>query len=378
MVFDGARVGFFTAACLAAAELGHLLSVPTQGWAVAAIWPPSGLLLGTLVLVDRRRWAAWLLAASGAIVVSGVVLHHQRLLVSLGFCAAYALEACIGASLLQRVVDKPFTMARVQDVWALAASALAATMAGAALEAGTLAAVAGVSSFLLVWQTCWLADVLGVFLVAPLLLALQAERAAFASMARSWRLVEIVVVLAGTIVIAQGVYGDLFPPEMRVPAYILPFLLWAAFRFEPGGAAVVMLVTGVIGMWNAAHGQGPYTILTTSTSQAVSRSQGTLAVTSLSILLLAGIVAERKRSAQERNILVADLQKALGEIKTLEGLLPVCAWCHKIRDDAGFWQNIEAYLRVHTQATFSHGICPDCSRQMATRSGRPPSERSPS
>ena len=55
-----------------------------------------------------------------------------------------------------------------------------------------------------------------------------------------------------------------------------------------------------------------------------------------------------------------ELEKALAEIKTLHGLLPICAWCKKIRDDEGYWQKLETYLTRHTDAKFTHGICPDC------------------
>jgi phosphoserine phosphatase RsbU/P len=57
---------------------------------------------------------------------------------------------------------------------------------------------------------------------------------------------------------------------------------------------------------------------------------------------------------------LVDLQKALSEIKTLRGMLPMCARCKKIRDDKGYWNQIEVYIRKHTDAEFSHGLCPDC------------------
>lgn len=58
------------------------------------------------------------------------------------------------------------------------------------------------------------------------------------------------------------------------------------------------------------------------------------------------------------------LEKALAEIKTLTGLLPICATCKKIRDDKGYWNQIENYIESHSQAMFSHGICPDCANRL--------------
>ena len=59
-----------------------------------------------------------------------------------------------------------------------------------------------------------------------------------------------------------------------------------------------------------------------------------------------------------------ELQKALSEIKTLSGLLPICASCKKIRDDKGYWNQIELYIRDHSEAEFSHGICPPCAEKL--------------
>jgi GAF domain-containing protein len=56
----------------------------------------------------------------------------------------------------------------------------------------------------------------------------------------------------------------------------------------------------------------------------------------------------------------AHMAEALEKVKTLHGLLPICAWCKRIRDDQGYWSQVEAYLREHTGADFTHGICPDC------------------
>jgi len=57
------------------------------------------------------------------------------------------------------------------------------------------------------------------------------------------------------------------------------------------------------------------------------------------------------------------LQEALGQVKTLQGFLPICAHCKKIRDDQGYWQQIELYLKEHSEAEFSHGICPECLKK---------------
>lgn len=75
-------------------------------------------------------------------------------------------------------------------------------------------------------------------------------------------------------------------------------------------------------------------------------------------------IRERKRIEQERNVLIAELKRALTEVKTLQGFLPICASCRKIRNDTGYWQQIEYYIEEHTDSKFSHGLCPDCAREL--------------
>jgi PAS domain-containing protein len=75
-------------------------------------------------------------------------------------------------------------------------------------------------------------------------------------------------------------------------------------------------------------------------------------------------VAERKRAEQEREAVIVELKKALAQVKKLSGFLPICASCKKIRDDEGYWQQIEAYIRDHSEAQFSHGLCPECAKKL--------------
>jgi len=71
-----------------------------------------------------------------------------------------------------------------------------------------------------------------------------------------------------------------------------------------------------------------------------------------------------KQMDAERERLITELQKTLGEIRILKGFIPICASCKKIRDDHGYWDQVESYLTRHTDASFSHGICPDCANRL--------------
>jgi PAS domain S-box-containing protein len=79
-------------------------------------------------------------------------------------------------------------------------------------------------------------------------------------------------------------------------------------------------------------------------------------------------VTERNRAQEEREQLIGELQDALASIKRLKGLIPICASCKKVRDDEGYWHQVEIYLEDHSDADISHGICPECARLLYAES----------
>ncbi len=81
-------------------------------------------------------------------------------------------------------------------------------------------------------------------------------------------------------------------------------------------------------------------------------------------LVLLRDVTERRRADEERDQLIAKLQEAVSSIKTLSGLIPICAACKKVRDDQGYWQQVEEYVSAHAEVEFSHGLCPDCMAKL--------------
>ena len=73
---------------------------------------------------------------------------------------------------------------------------------------------------------------------------------------------------------------------------------------------------------------------------------------------------QRKHAEFELEKTIAELNTTLQQVKTLSGLIPICASCKKIRDDKGYWQQIESYIHAHSDAEFSHGICPGCAKAL--------------
>jgi hypothetical protein len=71
-----------------------------------------------------------------------------------------------------------------------------------------------------------------------------------------------------------------------------------------------------------------------------------------------------KMREREREQLIGQLSSALSQVRTLSGMLPICACCKQIRDDKGYWHQVEEYIRSHTETEFTHSYCPECTRKM--------------
>jgi len=82
-------------------------------------------------------------------------------------------------------------------------------------------------------------------------------------------------------------------------------------------------------------------------------------------------ITERKKAESEREMLIKSLEEALANVKSLSGLLPICAGCKQIRDDQGYWTQVESYIQKHSEARFSHGLCPACIKKYYGELGEP-------
>ena len=129
--------------------------------------------------------------------------------------------------------------------------------------------------------------------------------------------------------------------------YILVVLvsLWSSNPRLPYFAAAAGTVLTIIGLYSSPVGGELWKVL----------SNRALAI--FAIWITAVLSVERKAIQLQREL-------ALSRLKVLAGLLPICASCKKIRDDSGYWNQIEAYISDHSEAYFSHGICPDCVEKL--------------
>lgn len=87
-------------------------------------------------------------------------------------------------------------------------------------------------------------------------------------------------------------------------------------------------------------------------------------------------VAKHRAAQEEKERLLTELRLAMNEVKTLSGLLPICSYCKMIRDCTGSWNKLETYIKKHSEAEFTHGICPECEKRLS-RGLTPPSRPAP-
>ena len=157
-----------------------------------------------------------------------------------------------------------------------------------------------------------------------------------------------IIALCLTLSIAIFILDSLIPLGVAggVP-YILVVLvsLWSPRKKLPIYVAIGGSMLTVIGFYSSPAGGELWKVI-------FNRSLALFAIWATAILSV------------HRNSIYSEKEKALSDLKILGGLLPICAACKKIRDDTGYWEQIESYIVVHSEAKFSHGFCPDCAREL--------------
>lgn len=124
-------------------------------------------------------------------------------------------------------------------------------------------------------------------------------------------------------------------------------------------AAIIDLTTSATAEFAVVHKDGTRFYVEVSSSN-VTNNKGNVVGAMASFV----DITRRKQTEMEKEDLIRKLQTALAKIKTLRGLVPICASCKKIRDDQGFWHQLEVYVRDHSEANFSHSICPTCAKEL--------------
>lgn len=303
-------VAGFGLAYFGCAAVGHLLAVRPE--TVVNFWLPSGLFVAALLLTEGRQWPGLVLAAALANVSFDLLLHGQPLPISLLIGGGNCLEAVAGAWLVRRWVAERPTLQSVREVSGLTLwSALLSTCLSPTVGAVLLSRQAGGGPFAEVWLLWWSGHALGILLMAPLVLAWGPDWRSARAWMRPGPALQAGLLLTGLAASTVFVFHDPWHPGLALKYALIPCVGWAVFRFGLRGATLASLVVAVVASWMTARGYGDI-----SASGLLPRDQTTalrfyLAVVAWCGLVLAGLLAERRRAEAEARANEAVLRESL-------------------------------------------------------------------
>ena len=293
-----AKVAVLAGVYYGAAKLG--LSLAFAAPSVTAIWAPTGIALAAILLWGYRVWPGVALGALLANAWTGVPFYTV-----LGITVGNTLEALAGAYLLRELVDFRARLDRVRDVLALA------VLAGAVST--TISATIGVTSLLVgneiasgdlgsVWRTWWLGDMGGDLVVAPALLVAATH---WPYRRAPGRLPEAVALVAAV----AGVSALVFSQSTSLTFLVLPLLVWAALRFWQPGAVGTTLLVASIAIPLTENDIGPFS--GHPPDDRLLLAQGFVGIASLTALVLAAVITERRRAEEVAEHIAGTLQESL-------------------------------------------------------------------
>jgi len=313
-----ARITLLALVYFAAAKLG--LSLAALHSNVTPIWPPTGIAIAALLIFGRRVWPGIFLGALAVNVLTDIPVGS-----AFGIAVGNTLEAVVAVWLLQRVARWRNSLDSVADVMrfvgcaAILAPMVSATIGNLSLRLGGAAEWATFWPF---WLTWWIGDGFGALIVAPFILSwrwpgeLKAEHG-----------VEIAVLLILHLSVVMIVFGGWFPgPVKTYPlAYLsLPFLLWAALKFDLRIVTSAIVLMASVAVWGAKHGYGPWVLA--SPNVALILLITFVGTSSLMTLVVSAVTSERRKAEADKSKLGSELELQRRRIEQLVAHVPGVVW----------------------------------------------------
>jgi PAS domain S-box-containing protein len=282
-------MGLFTALYYAAGRLG--LSLAFVNASASAVWPPTGIALAALLLLGRR---AWPIVAIGAFLVNFTT--SGSVAASVVIAAGNTLEALVGTRLIQRFAGGVAFLDRTPDILRFALVVMCATAIAATVGVATLttAGLAAVDDAVSIWLTWWLGDAVGAVVVTPLLL-LWKPPIDFGGCAR--RAFELLALAVSVIVVSWGLFGSAPSAVYPLWFFLIPVLLWSAFRFGARETATASALVATIATEGTLRSFGPFA--RGNPNESLLLVQAFIGVTEIMMLSVAAEVKRRRISEAE-------------------------------------------------------------------------------
>ncbi len=298
-----------------AARLSLLLAF--ENTTASPVWPPAGIGLAAILLLGKRIWPGILVGAfcANAVVLLGdgrTDAVHAVLVAALTGIGN-TLEAVAGAYLLARFTQPPGSLGRARDVFLFTGASLAMCLISSAVGP-TAQCVFGLTAWGLfgaMWLTWWLGDVAGVLIVAPVILS---WRRGSRRLSRSAR-IEAAVLFLSLAATGELLFGEWLPPGAvkSLPYFMVPFLLWAAYRFGLREASTAVALAASFAVWGTIRGRGPFA--GQSLNESLLLLQAFVCVMAIMALVLAAAVAERRRAQGALTRQAEELKRSNSELQ---------------------------------------------------------------
>lgn len=263
---------------------------------LAVVWPPSGFLLAVLLLARRRSWP---LILAGVFLANALanLAGKNSLAVSLGFAFANTLEPVTVATLLIRFVGLPMTFHRLKDVLGLTLLAAGVGTALTSLVGAAVPALGLGAPYWHVWTTWWIADGVGMLLVAPLILTWATSLEQLRKIS-AWKAAEALALLLLLIAVTVVVFGRYVEQsEYQFDAYVIfPLLIWSALRLGPRETSTYVFILAVLAILLTTQGRGPLAQGGGNLEHWAKNVQLYLSVAALTAMTLAAVIAERRQA----------------------------------------------------------------------------------
>ena len=268
------------------------LSFAKTGESIAAVWPPSAVLLGILLLTPSARWPAYAVAA----LFTSFGIGLARLgswPIAIGFAAANVTEATLAAYLLRRIFPGDFRLTDFRQLAGLFGITAVAAAATGAIIAGATVSFESSDGFALAWLNWWLAAISGTLVICPLLLTWRDNRTAQGLATRA-QIIEAIFTLSVTAALTVTLFLQSSAPLLFL---VYPIAIWTAYRFGVFVTALLCLIVALISIGMTWLGSGPIVGLTGAIEVELRLLQGFIAVMTSTAVALA-IAWEFNRNAQ--------------------------------------------------------------------------------
>jgi len=277
------------------AKIGFALTL--QPHPISVLWPPNSILLAALLLTPVRFWWLILLAAFPAHLAAQLQSQVPPAMILCWFISN-SCEALIGAGCVRYLIGHPVRFDRLRNVGIfLVFAALAGPFLSSFLDAAFVALNQwGHDSYWQVWRVRFTSNVLATITLVPFIVTWSGNGFAWLGKIRRARFLEAAVLLLALLSVNTIVFYKLGPnPDSALLYLPLPFLIWAAVRFGSRGVSAAICTVTFLAIWSAGHGYGPFS--TRSAEENALSIQVFLIVMSIPLLLLAGVIEERRRDA---------------------------------------------------------------------------------